>query len=72
MGEKKVRHRDKKPRTGKKHKNVLTHKFYQTKDGLVRTKKSCPRCGPGTWLGEHKNRVVCGRCGYSEVEKPKA
>ncbi len=35
----------------------------------------CPRCGPGTLLAQHKDRVTCGKCGYSEKqiqkEKPK-
>jgi len=29
-------------------------------------KKSCPKCGPGVRLGEHKNRRSCGKCGYFE------
>jgi small subunit ribosomal protein S27Ae len=57
--------------------------LYTTKgDQLTRTHKSCPKCGPGTFLAEHGNRRSCGHCGYSEskavtekpakVEKPKA
>jgi small subunit ribosomal protein S27Ae len=30
--------------------------------------KFCPRCGKGTILAEHKNRVTCGKCGYGEVK----
>jgi len=33
---------------------------------LVRTHKSCPKCGPGTFLAEHPNRRSCGKCGFSE------
>jgi len=41
--------------------------LYETKgDTLVRTHKSCPKCGPGTFLAEHEGRRSCGRCGYSE------
>jgi len=45
--------------------------LYETKgDTLTRTHKSCPKCGPGTFLAEHANRRSCGRCGYSESKAP--
>jgi len=28
--------------------------------------KPCPRCGSGVRLGEHKDRLSCGKCGYME------
>lgn len=28
--------------------------------------KSCPRCGSGVRLAEHKDRRSCGKCGYFE------
>lgn len=28
--------------------------------------KSCPKCGPGTFLANHKDRDSCGKCGYTE------
>ena len=28
--------------------------------------KACPRCGAGTRLAEHKDRLSCGKCGYME------
>ncbi len=41
--------------------------LYEVKgDALSRTHKSCPKCGPGTFLAEHADRRSCGRCGYSE------
>ena len=36
---------------------------------LVRLKKACPKCGPGVFLAEHKDRVSCGNCGYTEFKK---
>jgi ubiquitin-small subunit ribosomal protein S27Ae len=39
---------------------------------LQRTHKSCPKCGPGTFLAEHGDRRSCGRCGYSESKGPPA
>jgi small subunit ribosomal protein S27Ae len=52
---------------GKKpHKNKPTSKKYSHyKDGK-KSKKTCPRCGPGTFLAEHKGRVYCGKCYYTE------
>ncbi|MFA5944739.1 MAG: 30S ribosomal protein S27ae [Candidatus Thermoplasmatota archaeon] len=42
-------------------------KFYKL-DGnkLTRTHKACPKCGPGVFLAQHKNRSHCGRCGFME------
>ncbi len=37
---------------------------------LERTHRSCPKCGPGTFLAEHADRRSCGRCGYSESKTP--
>ena len=37
---------------------------------MTRTHKSCPKCGPGSFLAEHSNRRSCGRCGYSESKAP--
>jgi len=28
-------------------------------------KKSCPKCGPGVFLADHKDRESCGKCGYT-------
>ena len=36
---------------------------------LERLRNSCPKCGAGTFLARHGNRVSCGRCGYTEFSK---
>ncbi len=48
-------------------------------DKIVRQRKNCPKCGEGVFLADHKDRVSCGKCGYTEFkgnksseEKPKA
>jgi len=38
-------------------------------DSVTRIKQFCPRCGPGTFLADHKNRLACGKCGYTEFKK---
>jgi small subunit ribosomal protein S27Ae len=35
-------------------------------DRINRLRKHCPKCGPGVFLAEHKNRFSCGKCGYTE------
>ncbi|MBU0586799.1 30S ribosomal protein S27ae [Candidatus Micrarchaeota archaeon] len=36
------------------------------KRGPYKAGKSCPKCGAGVKLAEHKNRNSCGKCGYFE------
>ncbi|MDD1705200.1 MAG: 30S ribosomal protein S27ae [Methanoregula sp.] len=36
---------------------------------VTTTKKFCPRCGPGVMMAEHKDRIACGKCGYTEFKK---
>ena len=48
------------------------YKYYEIKDGkLIRKKRFCPKCGPGTFLAEHKDRWTCGKCGYTEFKTKK-
>lgn len=35
-------------------------------DKLVRKNKTCPKCGPGVFMAQHKDRMSCGKCGYTE------
>ena len=44
---------------------------YYTVSGetVTRKKKSCPKCGSGTFMGQHKDRSVCGKCAYVEMSK---
>ena len=59
-------------KTGKKpHKNKPTSKRYSkyTIEGDKVTRgRFCPRCGPGIFLMNAKDRVYCGKCHYSEFE----
>lgn len=46
--------------------------LYKVEGGkLVRTRRQCPKCGPGTFLAQHKNRQSCGKCAYTEQAAPK-
>ena len=45
-------------------------KYYSVSgDKVERKKKFCPRCGPGVFMAEHKDRWSCGRCGYTEWKR---
>lgn len=39
---------------------------YISGDKLERKGKFCPKCGPGVFMAEHKDRYSCGKCGYTE------
>jgi small subunit ribosomal protein S27Ae len=44
--------------------------YYTVTDGkAVLQRRSCPRCGTGVLLAEHKDRSSCGKCGYTEFKK---
>lgn len=36
---------------------------------LAHTRRECPKCGPGTFMAQHADRVSCGKCGYTEFKK---
>ncbi|HIH43880.1 MAG TPA: 30S ribosomal protein S27ae [Candidatus Methanoperedenaceae archaeon] len=49
---------------------MAVNKFYEVKGKEIKhLKPSCPRCGAGHFMAEHKNRLSCGRCGYTEFRK---
>ena len=55
---------------GGKRKSALKRTFYKVEGGrLERLRTHCPKCGQGTFLARHANRVSCGRCGYTEFSK---
>jgi len=66
----------------KKVKNKVPSKRYEKYkvEGNKITSRAltCPKCGPGMFLAEHKDRQTCGKCSYTvfkdkekPVEKPK-
>lgn len=67
MAKKQVVKRGKRP-----HKNKPTSKRYSKYqvdgDSVKRDAKFCPRCGPGIFLMQAKDRVYCGKCHYSEFK----
>jgi small subunit ribosomal protein S27Ae len=48
----------------------MSNKLYKIEnDKITRLKKTCPRCGAGTYMADHKDRISCGHCGYTEMKK---
>ncbi len=60
-----------KPKEPKKKPVRIAKKDYFKLEGdkFTRTRKHCPKCGPGVFMAEHENRVSCGKCGYTEFKK---
>jgi len=55
----------KKKKAGKK----LSSLYTMSGNAITRKNKFCPKCGPGMFMATHKDRVVCGKCGYTEFVK---
>lgn len=49
----------------------IWEKYKVTGDKLERKNKYCPKCGDGYLMGEHKDRVYCGKCHYTEFKGKK-
>lgn len=53
----------------KKHVNKPTsqkYKHYTISGEDVKSTKHCVKCGPGIFLAQHKDRLSCGKCHYTE------
>ncbi len=38
---------------------------------LSKLGRTCPKCGPAVFMGEHKDRYACGKCGFTEKKVSK-
>ncbi len=57
----------------KKHVKCKKSNYYKLDgDKVTKTKKTCPKCGSGVYMAEHKDRYVCGACRYTEWKKKDA
>ncbi|MBI2151215.1 30S ribosomal protein S27ae [Candidatus Woesearchaeota archaeon] len=56
-------------KTTKKAGNRMADLYVISGNRAEKKNKYCPKCGPGTFLGAHKDRVVCGTCHYVEFTK---
>ena len=54
----------------KKKMGISKGKAYEIKgDKIEKRKPSCPKCGEGIFLAEHKDRLHCGTCGYTRWKR---
>jgi len=45
------------------------HVMYKIEGEKVsRTRPTCERCGPGYFMGDHKDRYTCGHCGFTRYK----
>lgn len=57
-------------KAGPKKKHQKLAAVYTVEGGSIKRKnKCCPKCGPGFFMGDHKDRWSCGSCGYMEKKK---
>jgi len=48
---------------------MIKREIFKIEDNkVVRQRKPCPKCGDGVFLAQHKDRVSCGTCGYTEFK----
>jgi len=67
MGKKKGKGDKKGKKTRKKTVRTKKNEYFEAgSDSIERKKMNCPKCGPGVFLGEHKDRFVCGKCSYTK------
>ena len=53
----------------KKRKNRRVVKIHEMYDqGKVKA-KSCPKCGAGVFMANHKDRYTCGHCGFTRYKQ---
>ena len=58
------------PKKGAKAKGLQRGAYFKVEGATITTaKKYCPRCGPGIMMADHKDRLTCGKCGYTEFRK---
>ena len=56
----------------KKKKNKISSEVwtkYKIEGDKLTRSKTCPKCGPGMFLANHKDRLYCGNCHYVEIIK---
>ena len=60
---------DKKKGDAKPEKEESKRHLYKVEGNkVVRLRRSCPKCGAGTLMAQHKDRSSCGNCGYTEMK----
>jgi small subunit ribosomal protein S27Ae len=45
---------------------LISAMYEVSSDGIKKKNRQCPKCGPGTYMANHKDRMTCGKCGFME------
>lgn len=69
MGKKRKESKKKGKRKPGKRPTSKKHELYTQKEGGLKKRRMCPKCGPGVFLAKHENRYSCGKCGYTEFNR---
>lgn len=57
-------------KAAKKGKSMQVWKLYEVSGNSIKRKnRTCPKCGPGFFMANHKDRISCGNCNYTEFGK---
>ena len=51
---------------GRKDTKRRSSQLYKSYENGKSKNKSCPKCGAGVFMAQHKNRITCGKCHYME------
>jgi len=58
-----------KKREKKKRQEKGVHAMYKVEgEKVTRLRPTCERCGPGYFMGDHKDRYTCGHCGFTRYK----
>jgi len=61
--------KEKAPKKEEKKKKSKQALFEIIGESVKRKTRYCPKCGPGIFMASHKDRLACGKCGYTEWKK---
>ena len=54
------------PKESKKKAHKVSNVYEISGNSLKRKNKTCPKCGSGIFMANHKDRWTCGKCRYVE------
>jgi small subunit ribosomal protein S27Ae len=60
---------EKPKREKKKRQEKGVHAMYKVEgEKVTKLRPTCERCGPGYFMGDHKDRYTCGHCGFTRYK----
>jgi small subunit ribosomal protein S27Ae len=60
---------EKPKREKRKRQEKGVHAMYKVEgEKVTKVRPTCERCGPGYFMGDHKDRYTCGHCGFTRYK----